>query len=262
MTDKFKREVTLGLVVGSRQFFNGAPCIKARNDLEAQAARLGIRTLMPPVDATVNGAVQTRDDAKLYGRFFAAHKGEIDGLVISLANFGDEIAIIEMVKAASLGVPILLQACNDDLDKLDVIRRRDAFCGKISACNNLRQAGIAYTLTTKHVVHPLDASFRADLANFVAVCRVVRGLRGVRIGFATAPMGQGAGTSEQPLFYSIDRADRTIVLYRMPIQRAKGLHVDDDEHRRLFIGHCVHRAVCEYLGRAPWEIASGRFDHF
>ena len=87
-------------------------------------------------------------------------------------------------------------------------------------------------------------------------------LRGVRIGFATAPMGQGAGTSEQPLFYSIDRADRTIVLYRMPIQRAKGLHVDDDEHRRLFIGHCVHRAVCEYLGRAPWEIASGRFDHF
>ena len=48
----------------------------------------------------------------------------------------------------------------------------------------------------------------------------------------------------------------------MPIQRAKGLHVDDDEHRRLFIGHCVHRAVCEYLGRAPWEIASGRFDHF
>ena len=85
MTDKFKREVTLGLVVGSRQFFNGAPCIKARNDLEAQAKRLGIRTLMPPVDATVNGAVQTRDDAKLYGRFFAAHKAEIDGLVIDHA---------------------------------------------------------------------------------------------------------------------------------------------------------------------------------
>lgn len=85
-------------------------------------------------------------------------------------------------------------------------------------------------------------------------------LQGVRIGFATAPTG--AGTSEQPLFYSIDRAERTIVLYRMPIQRAKGLHVDDDEHRRLFIGHCVHRAVCEYLGRSPWEIAQGRFDHF
>ncbi len=87
-------------------------------------------------------------------------------------------------------------------------------------------------------------------------------LHGVRIGFATAPMPMSSGTSEQPLFYSIDRAERTIMLYRMPIQRAKGLHVDDEEHRRLFIGHCVHRAVCEYLGRAPWEIAQGRFDHY
>ncbi len=85
-------------------------------------------------------------------------------------------------------------------------------------------------------------------------------LDGVRIGFATVPIGEGE--SEQPLFYSIDRVARTIVLYRMPIQRAKGLHVDDEEHRRFFIGHCVHRAVCEYLGREPWEVAPGRFEHF
>ena len=89
-------------------------------------------------------------------------------------------------------------------------------------------------------------------------------LDGVRIGFATVPLaGLGSGDqSEQPLFYSIDRAERTIMLYRMPIQRAKGLHVDDDEHRRYFVGHCVHRAVCEYLGREPWEVAPGRFEHF
>lgn len=93
-------------------------------------------------------------------------------------------------------------------------------------------------------------------------------LDGVRIGFATVPLTVADGTtkgdsqSEQPLFYSIDRASRTIELYRMPIQRAKGLHVDDDEHRRYFVGHCVHRAVCEYLGREPWEVAPGRFEHF
>lgn len=68
-------------------------------------------------------------------------------------------------------------------------------------------------------------------------------LDGVRVGFATAPTGKGE--SEQPLFYSIDRPSHTIVLFRMPIQRAKGLHVDDVEHRQYFIGHCVHRAVCE-----------------
>lgn len=107
-------------------------------------------------------------------------------------------------------------------------------------------------------------------------------LEGVHIGFQTAPMfrgdaaantaagstggsqseGLGEGQGESQMFFSIDRASRTIVLYRMPIQRAKGLHVDDADHRRYFIGHCVHRAVCEYLGRDPWEVAPGRFDHF
>lgn len=85
-------------------------------------------------------------------------------------------------------------------------------------------------------------------------------LRGVQIGYQIAPTGQGE--SQSPLFYSIDRAERTIVLYRMPIQRAKGLHVDDVEHRRYFTEHCVYRAVCEYLGREPWELLPGRFDHF
>lgn len=89
-------------------------------------------------------------------------------------------------------------------------------------------------------------------------------LDGVRIGFATVPINMTAAESEsgEPLLYSIDRVERTIMLYRMPIQRAKGLHVEDDEHRRYFVGHCVHRAVCEYLGREPWEVAPGRFEHF
>ena len=85
-------------------------------------------------------------------------------------------------------------------------------------------------------------------------------LHGVSIGFATVPIG--TGTSEQPLFYSIDRASRTIMLFRMPIQRARVLHVDDAEHRRYFVEHCVYRAVCEYVGRDPWELLPGRFDHF
>ncbi|HRP04122.1 MAG TPA: hypothetical protein PLV87_04355, partial [Opitutaceae bacterium] len=75
-----------------------------------------------------------------------------------------------------------MQAYPDELDKLDVIRRRDAWCGKISVCNNLRQAGIPFSLTTSHVVRPLEESFRRDLKEFVAVCRVVRGLRKVRLG--------------------------------------------------------------------------------
>lgn len=85
-------------------------------------------------------------------------------------------------------------------------------------------------------------------------------LRDVQIGFQTVP--SGLGESSAPMLYSVDRTRRTIMLYRMPIQRARGLHVNDDEHRRYFVEHCVYRAVCEYLGREPWELLPGRFDHF
>jgi hypothetical protein len=90
-------------------------------------------------------------------------------------------------------------------------------------------------------------------------------LRGLKVGFSTAPPAKappGQNDSGLPLFYSVDRRHRSIVLYRMPIQRAQVLHVDDAEHRRLFIGHCVYRAVCEYLGQDPWDLLPGRFDHY
>jgi L-fucose isomerase-like protein len=60
--------------------------------------------------------------------------------------------------------------------------RRDSFCGKMSACNNLSQYGIPYSLTARHTVDPLSDEFLGELRQFGATCRVVRGLRGARIG--------------------------------------------------------------------------------
>lgn len=85
-------------------------------------------------------------------------------------------------------------------------------------------------------------------------------LRDVQIGFQTVPTDQA--TSEQPIFYTVDREAKSIMLFRMPIQRSNSLHVNDDEHRRYFVEHCVYMAVCEYLGREPWELIPGRFDHY
>ncbi|WP_053354143.1 metallopeptidase family protein [Leucobacter musarum] len=111
-----------------------------------------------------------------------------------------------------------------------------------------------------------ESRFRRFEADARAAVEVLQGylpdeLRGVRFGFQTAP-SQGPGESQLPLLYTIDRASRSIVLYRMPIQRAKGLHVDDAEHRRSFLEYCVYRAVCEYLGADPWDLIPGRFDHY
>lgn len=85
-------------------------------------------------------------------------------------------------------------------------------------------------------------------------------LHGVNIGFQTVPNGEPE--SVKPLYYAIDRATQTIMLFRVPIQRAKVLHVDDAVHRRMFIEHCVYLAVCEYMGRDPWDLLPGYFDHY
>lgn len=189
MTARSFRPVTLGVVIGSRAFFSPAPCKDARDDVLAQLAKLGINAITLPFEATANGAVQSIADADLYARHFRAHADQIDGLVICLPNFGDEIAVAELVNRARLNVPILLQASNDEVSKVDVHSRRDAFCGKISVTNNFWQYGVPFTETTTHTCDTWGDEFKADLDRFARVCRTVRGLRGARLGSIGARTG-------------------------------------------------------------------------
>lgn len=179
----------LGVIIGNRDFFPDKLVAEARADLVTLFAELGVDAVMLDPAETKLGGVETHSDARKCADLFRKNRDRLSGVLVCLPNFGDEKGVADTLKLAGLHVPVLVQGYPDDLDRLDVIRRRDAFCGKISVCNNLRQAGIAYTLTTKHVVHPLDASFRADLQNFIAVARVVQGLRKVRIGAVGARPG-------------------------------------------------------------------------
>lgn len=183
------RPVTLGVVIGSRAFFSPAPCRDAREEVLAHLARLGVEAVILPYDATANGAVQSIQDAELTARHFRAEADRIDGLVICLPNFGDEIAVVELVNRARLGVPILLQASNDEVDKVDVHSRRDAFCGKISVSNNFWQYGLPFTETTSHTCDVSSAEFGRDLDRFARVCRTVRGVRSARLGAIGARTG-------------------------------------------------------------------------
>lgn len=189
MSKRNLRPITLGLVVGSREFFNGAPALETRKQIIAQLDRLGVAHFILPVEATKNGAVQSREDAQRYAKHLRAERDAIDGLVICLPNFGDEIAIMELVNDARLGVPILLQASNDEIDKVDVKSRRDAFCGKFSVANNFYQYGVRFTDTTSHTSDVDGEEFGADLDRFVRTCRVVRGLKNARIGSIGARTG-------------------------------------------------------------------------
>ena len=189
MSHRSHRPITMGLFVGSREFFNAAPALATRAQLIAQLEKLGVAYEILPVDATKHGAVQSREDARKYAAHFKAQRDGIDGLVICLPNFGDEIAILELVNEARLDVPILLQASNDEIDKVDVASRRDAFCGKFSVANNFYQYGVAFTDTTNHTSDVDGDEFAADLDRFARTCRVVRGLRHARIGAIGARTG-------------------------------------------------------------------------
>jgi L-fucose isomerase-like protein len=179
----------LGVIIGNRDFFPDILVGEARADIETLAREIGFEPVMLGVGETKLGGVETFVDARKCAALFAQHRSRIQGVVVVLPNFGDEKGIAEVLKAAALKVPVLIQAYPDDLGQLGVERRRDAFCGKISVCNNLAQMGIPYSLTQRHVVHPLESEFRSELSKFIAVCRVVRGLRSVRIGAVGARPG-------------------------------------------------------------------------
>jgi len=176
------RPVTLGLIVGSRNIFNGALARTARAELLAAMKKLGIAAVVTPEAATNHGAIETVKDAALCAELFRKERDRIDGIVVLLPNFGDELGVVETLLRAKLDVPVLVQASDDENDKVDLRSRRDAFCGKLSVCNNLYQNGIKFTDTASHTCAVSSAEFAADLARFAALCRTVKGLRTLRVG--------------------------------------------------------------------------------
>jgi len=173
---------TLAVIFSSRDFFPAHLVTQARKDVIDVLAELGIKGIMLDESVAVHGAVQTYQHSHMCADLFKAHRDEIDGILVVLPNFGDEKATVDAIKFSGLEVPILVQAYPDDLNEFNVENRRDAFCGKISVCNNLRQYGYAFSLTDLHTVSPRSEEFKHDLQKFVGVCRVVRGLTSARLG--------------------------------------------------------------------------------
>jgi L-fucose isomerase-like protein len=171
-----------GLIVGTRGFFNAELARQGRRQLTAKLEKLGYGAFILPENATPTGAVETTDDATKCAGFFRENRDRIHGVIVALPNFGDELGVVNALHGARLGVPVLVQASDDELDKVDVKHRRDSFCGKLSVCNNLVQYGIPFTDTTFHTEAIESDTFTNDIHAFAKVCRVVNGLKNARIG--------------------------------------------------------------------------------
>jgi L-fucose isomerase-like protein len=174
--------MAFGVIVGNRGFFPDHLARSGRQEIIKALTDAGIKPLALEETDSKFGAVETRQEAARCADLFKKHRDEIDGIIVTLPNFGDERAIAEALRLANLGVPVLMQATPDTPSRMTIRDRRDSFCGKMSACNNLTQYGIPYSLTTLHTEAPDSETFRKDLDWFVAVCRVAKGLKRLRIG--------------------------------------------------------------------------------
>ncbi len=182
MKNRESRGMTFGLIVGNRGFFPEHLAKSGREEMLGALEHAGIGVVALGSEESKHGSVETYEEAKLCAALFRKNADQIDGVIVSLPNFGDERAIADTLRLARLGVPVLVQATPDQPSKMTLAFRRDSFCGKMSACNNLWQYGIPYSLTASHTVAPDSAEFCRDLEWFAAVCRIVNGLRNLRIG--------------------------------------------------------------------------------
>jgi L-fucose isomerase-like protein len=174
--------MTYGVVVGNRGFFPDMLAKTGREEMIKAIEADGAKAIVLTAQESKFGAVETFAEAQRCAELFKKHAEEIDGIIVTLPNFGDERGVADALRLSGLKVPVLVQATPDKSDAMTIATRRDSFCGKMSACNNLMQYGIPYSLTTLHTEAPASPEFKADLEWFGAVCRVVKGLKNLRIG--------------------------------------------------------------------------------
>ena len=174
------RKTTFALFFGNRGFMPAELIAGARADMTAAVTKAGYDYIMMDENTTRYGAVETRDEGRIYAKWLKDHEGEFDGVIVCMPIFIDENGAITALEEA--GVPILMQAYPDEIGKMDFQYRRDAFCGKFSVTDVFSQYQVPFTVFKPHVVHPHSPQFEENLHDFAAVCRVVTGMKKFTIG--------------------------------------------------------------------------------
>ncbi|NQU39715.1 MAG: L-fucose/L-arabinose isomerase family protein [Lentisphaerae bacterium] len=174
------RPPVLGFIPASRGFFDATLALRMREQAIEAFEAMGVELVYPSLEQTRNGCVESRAETELVGALF--RERGVDGIVVGAMNFGDEQGVALTVKAADLGVPVLIFGCQEEQALRPGMKRRDSFCGLLSIGEALRQIGVAYSVGRRPVGYPTDAAMRRDFAWFTAVCRVVATLRRARYG--------------------------------------------------------------------------------
>ena len=133
------KQMTFGVIVGSRGFFPHHLAKEGREEIIAVLSKLGYNSVVLSPEQTQHGAVQTPDDARKCAELFKKHGEAIDGIIVTLPNFGEERAIVDAIRLSGLKVPVLVQATPDRTDIMKIEHRRDSFaarCRRATTCSS------------------------------------------------------------------------------------------------------------------------------
>jgi L-fucose isomerase-like protein len=174
------KKTKFAVMFGNRSMFPAALQQSAREEMLRALKNNGYDFVVMDAQATAHGAVESPADGAKFANFLYENKNDVEGIILSLPNFGDENGAVRALKYAN--VPILIQAYPDELDKMNPQYRRDAFCGKFSIMDVFKQYQLPFTALQPHVVHPLSSKFTENLDYFDRLCRVYNGLKDTVVG--------------------------------------------------------------------------------
>jgi L-fucose isomerase-like protein len=174
------RKVKIGFIPANRGFFSDALAAKMRGETVKVLKDVGAQVVVPSPKDTKVGCVESLEEALKVGRMFRTE--QVDGIVVSAVNFGDEQGVAITIKESGLKVPILIVGCQEEETLTPATERRDSFCGLLSIGEALRQLALPYSVPEVPICFPTDKGFRGTAERFLAVCRVVNGIRRARYG--------------------------------------------------------------------------------
>ncbi|MGC9453790.1 MAG: L-fucose/L-arabinose isomerase family protein [Phycisphaerae bacterium] len=252
-----EKKVKLGFIPANRGFFSDELAAESRQAVIDTLRDAGVSVVVPAKKDTKVGCVETREEAIKVGRMF--REQDVDGIVVSAVNFGDEQGVATTIAEADLPVPILIHGCQEKEVLRPDTQRRDSFCGLLSIGEALRQTGMAYSVPEVPISEPSDESFRGTVERFAAVCRVVKGIRKARyaqIGarpndFWTCRFNEKSLQELGPTVYTLDLSEVIGRVQRMKtnaaVKRVMGeikqsidtSAVDDDVLERIAKLECV-----------------------
>ena len=160
--------IKLGFAPTRRSIFSAPDAVKYRGLTAERLRELGV-DFVDIGEINEEGLLYSEDDRlKVLEKFRAAG---VDGLMLPHCNFGTEYVCARLAK--DLGVPVLLWGPPDGT------RLRDTQCGLFATGKVLRRFQVPFTYLTNCRLS--DPVFERGVKDFLAVCRVVKTFRSIRI---------------------------------------------------------------------------------